>query len=154
MERWRAPAISRRTTGRFFDSLLDRVGEAVTGLGIIIYYANHGHGLEGAVLVYLSVCGALMVSYAKARAEGLGLECNVGFMQRPERIVMTCAGLLLFPLGGLWILSASLWVLVVTTFYTTAQRLFHVYRVTPPDSRDTPEAKACAAAANCQLILA
>jgi hypothetical protein len=56
-------------------------------------------------------------------------------MQRPERVVLTCAGFLLFPLGGLWILSASLWVLVVTTFFTTAQRLYHVYRVTHP----TPE---------------
>jgi CDP-diacylglycerol--glycerol-3-phosphate 3-phosphatidyltransferase len=73
-----------------------------------------------------------MVSYAKARAEGLGIECNVGFMQRPERVVMTCAGMLLFPFGGIWILSASLWVLIVTTFFTTAQRLLHVYRVTNP----------------------
>jgi CDP-diacylglycerol--glycerol-3-phosphate 3-phosphatidyltransferase len=118
--------------GAFFDSLLDRIGEAVTGLGILIYYVNHNHAMEGSMLVYLSVCGALMVSYAKARAEGLGMECNVGFMQRPERIVMTCAGFLLFPWGGLWILSASLWVLIVTTFFTTAQRLYHVYQVTHP----------------------
>lgn len=118
--------------GAFFDSLLDRIGEAVVGIGIIVYYVNHGHAMEGAMLVYLSVCGALMVSYAKARAEGLGIECNVGFMARPERIVVTCAGLILFAFCGLWILSASLWLLVVTTFFTTAQRLYHVFTATHP----------------------
>jgi len=118
--------------GAFFDSLLDRIGEAVIGIGIIVYYVNHGHAMEGAMLVYLSVCGALMVSYARARAEGLNIDCSVGFMARPERIVVTCAGLILFPFFGLWILSASLWVLVVTTFFTTAQRLYHVYSVTHP----------------------
>jgi CDP-diacylglycerol---glycerol-3-phosphate 3-phosphatidyltransferase len=118
--------------GAFFDSMLDRIGEAVIGVGIIVYYVNHGHAMEGSVLTYLSVCGALMVSYARARAEGLGLECSVGFMARPERIVVTCAGFLLFPLFGLWILTASLWVLLVTTFLTTGQRLLHVYNVTHP----------------------
>jgi phosphatidylinositol phosphate synthase len=121
--------------GAFFDSLLDRIGEAVIGIGIIVYYVNHGHSMEGALLVYLSICGALMVSYARARAEGLGLwsdDLSVGFMARPERIVMTCAGLILTPWFGLWILSASLWVLIVTTFFTTGQRLHHVYRVTHP----------------------
>jgi CDP-diacylglycerol--glycerol-3-phosphate 3-phosphatidyltransferase len=118
--------------GAFFDSLLDRIGEAVIGVGIIVYYVNHGHAMEGSLLTYLSVCGALMVSYARARAEGLGLDCSVGFMARPERIVVTCAGFLLFPWFGLWILTASLWVLLVTTFLTTGQRLYHVYRVTHP----------------------
>jgi CDP-diacylglycerol--glycerol-3-phosphate 3-phosphatidyltransferase len=124
--------------GAFFDSLLDRIGEAVIGVGIIMYYVNHGHAMEGAMLVYLSVCGALMVSYARARAEGLGLECSVGFMARPERIVVTCAGLILFPVFGLWILSASLWLLIVTTFFTTGQRLHHVYLVTRPPQMEEP----------------
>ena len=124
--------------GAFFDSLLDRIGEAVVGVGIIIYYVNHGHAMEGSLLTYLSICGALMVSYARARAEGLGLECNVGFMARPERIVVTCAGLVLFPVFGLWVLSASLWVLIVTTFFTTGQRLYHVYSVTRPAPQEEP----------------
>jgi CDP-diacylglycerol--glycerol-3-phosphate 3-phosphatidyltransferase len=124
--------------GAFFDSLLDRIGEAVVGVGIIIYYVNHGHAMEGSLLTYLSICGALMVSYARARAEGLGLECNVGFMARPERIVVTCAGLVLFPIFGLWVLSASLWVLIVTTFFTTGQRLYHVYSVTRPAPQEEP----------------
>jgi CDP-diacylglycerol--glycerol-3-phosphate 3-phosphatidyltransferase len=118
--------------GAFFDSMLDRIGEALIGVGIIVYYVNHGHAMEGSLLVYLSVCGALMVSYARARAEGLGLDCSVGFMARPERIIVTCAGFLLFPVFGLWILTATLWVLLVTTFLTTAQRFLHVYRVTHP----------------------
>ncbi|MDB5057669.1 MAG: CDP-alcohol phosphatidyltransferase [Chloroflexi bacterium] len=127
--------------GAFFDSLLDRIGEAVIGVGIIVYYVNHGHALEGSLLTYLSVCGALMVSYARARAEGLGLDCSVGFMARPERIVVMCAGFLLFPVFGLWILSASLWVLLVTTFFTTGQRLYHVYRVTHPREEATRKPK-------------
>jgi CDP-diacylglycerol--glycerol-3-phosphate 3-phosphatidyltransferase len=122
--------------GAFYDSLLDRIAEAAVGVGIIVYYVNHGHAMEGSLLVYLSVCGALMVSYARARAEGLGLDCSVGFMARPERIVVSCAGLILSAPFGLWILTASLWVLVVTTFLTTAQRLWHVYRVTHPQEQE------------------
>jgi CDP-diacylglycerol--glycerol-3-phosphate 3-phosphatidyltransferase len=119
--------------GAFYDSLLDRMGEAVIGLGIIVYYINHGHAMEGTVLTYLGIVGALMVSYARARAEGLGLECKVGFMARPERIVVTCIGLVLAQPLGLWILTACLWILVVTTCFTTAQRLWHVFTVTHPD---------------------
>jgi len=122
--------------GAFFDSLLDRIGEAVIGVGIIIYYVNHGHAMEGSLLTYLSVSGALMVSYARARAEGLGLDCSVGFMARPERIVVTVAGLVLSAPFGLWVLTASLWILLVTTFLTTAQRLLHVYTITHPTTSE------------------
>jgi CDP-diacylglycerol--glycerol-3-phosphate 3-phosphatidyltransferase len=101
-----------------------------------VYYVNHGHAMEGALLTYASVCGALMVSYARARAEGLGLECSVGFMARPERIVVTVAGLVLSGPLGLWALTAALWILVVTTFLTTAQRLLHVYKITHPEVLD------------------
>jgi CDP-diacylglycerol--glycerol-3-phosphate 3-phosphatidyltransferase len=124
--------------GAFFDSLLDRIAEAVIGLGILIYYVNHGHALEGSVLVYLGVCGALMVSYARARAEGLGLTCKVGFMARPERVVLTVAGLILSAPFGLWVLTLVLWILVITTFVTTAQRFWHVYQDTHAQER-TPE---------------
>jgi CDP-diacylglycerol--glycerol-3-phosphate 3-phosphatidyltransferase len=121
--------------GAFYDSLLDRIGEAVIGLGIIVYYVNHGHAMEGSILTYLGITGALMVSYARARAEGLGLECSVGFMARPERIVVTCIGLVFAQPFGLWILTACLWILVVTTFFTTGQRLWHVYNLTHPERR-------------------
>ena len=126
--------------GAFFDSLLDRIAEAVIGLGILIYYVTHGHALEGSVLVYLGVCGALMVSYARARAEGLGLTCKVGFMARPERVVLTVVGLVLSAPLGLWVLTLVLWVLVITTFFTTSQRLWHVYREThaPQDTAEWP----------------
>jgi len=120
--------------GAFYDSLLDRIGEAIIGLGILVYYVNHGHALEGSMLVYLSVCGALMVSYARARAEGLGLECSVGFMARPERVVLTVAGLVLAAPVGLWVMTLVLWVLLVTTFFTTGQRLWHVYTITHPQA--------------------
>jgi len=124
--------------GAFYDSMLDRIAEALIGLGLLVYFINHSHAMEGAVLSYLSVTGALMVSYARARAEGLGLDCSVGFMARPERIVVTCAGLILSAPLGLWILTASLWVLVLTTFFTTAQRMLHVYHVTHPEGKEQP----------------
>ena len=117
--------------GAFYDSMLDRIGEAVIGAGILVYYVNQGHAMEGALLTYLSVCGALMVSYARARAEGLGMECAIGFMARPERIVVTCAGLVFSGLG-LWVLTASLWILLVTTFLTTGQRMLYIYNLTHP----------------------
>jgi CDP-diacylglycerol--glycerol-3-phosphate 3-phosphatidyltransferase len=121
--------------GAFYDSMLDRIGETAIGLGIIVYYINHGHAMEGSILTYLGITGALMVSYARARAEGLGLECKVGFMARPERIVVTCVGLVFAQPLGLWVLTACLWILVVTTFFTTTQRIWHVYIETHPDRR-------------------
>jgi len=117
--------------GAFYDSMLDRIGEAVIGAGILVYYVNEGHAMEGSLLIYLSVCGALMVSYARARAEGLGMECAIGFMARPERIVVTAAGLVFSGLG-LWVLTASLWILLVTTLLTTGQRILYIYNLTHP----------------------
>ena len=80
-----------RSTGRdspfgaLLDSVVDRVSEIVVLLGLLIYYAR-GDSLEGTVLVYLAVGGSVMVSYLRARSEGLGIDCKVGIMTRPERV--------------------------------------------------------------------
>lgn len=81
------------TFGALYDSVLDRYSELVTLGGIIFCLFGH-HQLAGAVITFAALIGSLMVSYVRARAEGLGLECKIGFMQRPERVVLTCIGLL------------------------------------------------------------
>lgn len=81
------------TFGAMYDSVLDRYSELVTLGGICFFLIQHGY-LAGAVITFAALIGSLMVSYVRARAEGLGLECKIGFMQRPERVVLTCVALL------------------------------------------------------------
>lgn len=79
------------TFGAMYDSVLDRYSELVT-LGGISYMLMAGGYLVGAIITFAALVGSIMVSYVRARAEGLGIECKVGFMQRPERVVVTCVG--------------------------------------------------------------
>ena len=79
--------------GAMYDSVFDRYSELVTLGGICFCMIQHEH-LAGAVITFAALIGSIMVSYVRARAEGLGLECKIGFMQRPERVVLTCVGLL------------------------------------------------------------
>ena len=81
------------TFGALYDSVLDRYSELVT-LGAICFCLSENDYPIGAVITFAALIGSLMVSYVRARAEGLGLECKIGFMQRPERVVLTCLGLL------------------------------------------------------------
>lgn len=84
------------TFGAMYDSVLDRYSELVT-LGGLAYYlicinpllSPVGIGAVGALITFVALVGSIMVSYVRARAEGLGLECKIGFMQRPERVVLT-----------------------------------------------------------------
>ncbi len=87
------------TFGAMYDSVLDRYCELFT-LGGIAYYFMMAGTLWEALVTYLAVIGSIMVSYVRARAEGLGLECKIGFMQRPERVVVTALGLLLTGILG------------------------------------------------------
>lgn len=79
------------TFGAMYDSVLDRYSELVT-LGGICYMLMEGGYFVGSVITFAALVGSLMVSYVRARAEGLGIECKVGLMQRPERVVVTCVG--------------------------------------------------------------
>ena len=74
--------------GAMYDSVLDRYCELFVLGGIVFYFLQAG-SLPGAVITFLALIGSLMVSYVRARAEGIGLECKMGFMQRPERVVIT-----------------------------------------------------------------
>ena len=112
--------------GAFFDSVMDRVSEAIVLLGLLWFYLEDGEQL-GAVLVYVAIVGSTMVSYARARAEGLGIECKGGLMQRPERVASLGVGIIV----GQWWEPAVLIVLgviAVLTVVTTVQRVVETAR--------------------------
>lgn len=107
--------------GAMFDSVLDRYSELITLFGICFYFFMCGQPVV-ALITFLAMVGSLMVSYIRARAEGLGLNCDVGLMQRPERVVLTSVGALLSGLFGcIWILIVALALIAllanVTAFY-------------------------------------
>ena len=112
--------------GALFDSVMDRVSEAVVLLGLLWFYIEDSEQL-GAVLVYVSIVGSTLVSYVRARAEGLGIECKGGLMQRPERVATLGIGIIV----GQWWEPAVLIVLGVIaalTVVTTVQRVVETAR--------------------------
>ena len=112
--------------GALLDSTLDRVSEAVVLVGLLVYYLDTG-STEGALLCYLALAGSVMVSYLRARAEGLGIECSVGIMTRPERVAALGAGLIIghwWPVTVLAVLAA----IAGLTAVTSTQRLFHAWK--------------------------
>lgn len=115
--------------GDFLDATLDRLAEASIGLGLL-WHALARHDDVQVGLIYAVVLGSIMISYARARAEVLNLDCEVGLMPRPERIVILAIGLILAQVTREFALSVILGVLCVSTYYTVAQRIVHVYRVT------------------------
>jgi CDP-diacylglycerol--glycerol-3-phosphate 3-phosphatidyltransferase len=109
--------------GAFLDSTLDRFSEAVVYLGLLIYFGQRG-GRTEIILIYATVVGSLMVSYTRARAEGLGLECKVGLLTRAERVCLLIVGLVAGVMP--WMLG----VLAVLTNLTVVQRVVHVRHLT------------------------
>lgn len=109
------------TFGAFLDSTLDRYSESVTFLALAWHYATTGNAQWEIVLVFMTIVGSMMVSYTRARAEGLNIECKEGLMQRPERIALLIFGLL----TG-WILPVLL-IMAVLTNFTAVQRIYQVY---------------------------
>lgn len=135
---------SNRVTkfGALYDSTLDRYAEIVVYIGLLIYFVRDDGNGELARLVYvllvvIGLGGSLMVSYVRARAEGLGFECKVGILQRPERIV-------LLGLGSLVAKPVLIVALIIIAFfanYTAIQRIVHIWstenaskwKTLPPD---------------------
>jgi CDP-diacylglycerol--glycerol-3-phosphate 3-phosphatidyltransferase len=115
--------------GDFLDATLDRLAEASIGLGLL-WHAMARHDNLQIGLIYAVVLGSVMISYARARAEVLDLDCEVGIMPRPERIIILALGLILAQATREVALTVILGVLCVSTYYTVAQRIVHVYRVT------------------------
>ena len=114
--------------GAFLDSVLDRYVEIFFFAGLSWHYAQSADnwGVFGSLL---AIGGSLMVSYCRARAEGLGLECKVGFLQRPERLLILGIALILSALLVEWILLAAVWFLAAVTNFTALQRILHVGRI-------------------------
>jgi CDP-diacylglycerol--glycerol-3-phosphate 3-phosphatidyltransferase len=140
--------------GAFLDSTLDRLAEAAMLTGIAGFYLVHlvelvldpsqavsevARGLEPrtwaivALTAVLALVGSFMVSYTRARAEGLGLECRVGWFERPERVVLLIVGGL-FGVGP--VMSLALILLTLMSFATAAQRVAHVWKITRGAGRD------------------
>ena len=117
--------------GALLDSTVDRVAEAVILLGLLVFYIRDD-STEGTVLVYLALTGSIMVSYLRARSEGLGIECLVGVMTRPERVVTLGIGLIV---GHWWpvVVLVVLGVIAGLTLFTSVQRLFHSWRTLEHD---------------------
>ena len=114
--------------GAFLDSVLDRYSEAVVFVGLIVYYSRADDTLV-VIATALALSGSFMVSYCRARAEGLGLDCEVGLLQRPERIVVLGIGLMLTEYTDPMVLVAVLAALALLTNFTAAQRMRHVARL-------------------------
>lgn len=119
--------------GALLDSVFDRTSEAAVLFGILVYELDQGHSEESA-LVFAAVFGSLMVSYVRARAEGLGLELREGLFTRPERVVLLAAALITGWLRlGLWIL-AVLTLLTATQRFVSAARTLRRQETTSPDT--------------------
>ncbi len=115
--------------GAFLDSTLDRYSEAVIFLGLLLWYGRKDD-LQMTILIYAVIVGSLMVSYTRARAEGLGLRCEVGLLARPERIVLLGIGLILQQTVFHQALLVVLWILAIFTNFTALQRIIHVWKIT------------------------
>ena len=107
--------------GAFLDSVFDRYSDAFLFIAISWYLMERGN-LAGVYLSLGTLVGAFLISYARARAEGLGESCHTGIMERPERIV-----LLAFATITGWIIPI-LWIMFVLTHVTVLQRIYHVRR--------------------------
>src|SRR5829696_6890925 len=114
--------------GAFLDSTLDRIEEGVVLTAVAAYFAKSNDELAVAG-VTLTIVGSLMVSYTRARAEALGVECKVGFADRPTRVVILSIGLLFAKGAGLAdfeLLEPAIYVMAALTTITVLQRVFHV----------------------------
>ena len=112
--------ISNRQTsfGAILDSTLDRYGEIAVFVGLAVLYRE----TTTLYAVMLALCGSLMVSYVKARAEGLGFSCESGLLQRPERLVIILVG----ALAGVGYLKWAIWIVAVLANATAVERLIRV----------------------------
>ncbi len=130
-----------RTTkfGALFDSSIDRYSEVIMFFGIAAYYVRSESYLLS-IMSFIALGGSTMVSYVRARAEGLGLEAKVGWMQRPERVVLIgFAAMLntsLFTLNSIQgnphpvtLLDIAVWLVAILANFTAIQRLYYVYKI-------------------------
>ncbi len=124
------------TFGAFYDSVLDRYCELFTLSGICYYFMAHGENFA-TIVTFFALIGSIMVSYVRARAEGLDVECKVGLMQRPERVVLTSLGAILCGVfaedvkdsfSPMWFLLVPQILIAVLANFTAFVRIHHVYK--------------------------
>jgi CDP-diacylglycerol---glycerol-3-phosphate 3-phosphatidyltransferase len=116
--------------GAFLDSTLDRMEEGIVLTAVAAYFASRGDELAVAATVIV-VLGSLMVSYTRARAEALGVECKVGLATRPVRVVLLAGGLVFAKgagLGDFELLAPAIYAMAGLTVFTVGQRIWHVRR--------------------------
>ncbi len=121
--------------GGFLDSSLDRLSDMVAFLGIMVFYAGNTpqHSIVNVILAGVAMIGSVMVSYTTARSEALGVKANVGFLQRPERIVLLIIGAL-----STWDWNSEfflfnrmpqvLWVLAIGSIWTMVHRMYFIWK--------------------------
>lgn len=120
--------------GGFLDSSLDRLSDMVIFVGLMLFYARDTqfHSTLNVFLAGAAMMGSVMVSYTSARAESLIPKCDVGFLRRPERVVLLIIGALTTHPGSqnpfLNRMPAVLWVLAVGSYWTFAHRMYHTWR--------------------------
>ncbi|HET7054545.1 MAG TPA: CDP-alcohol phosphatidyltransferase family protein [Solirubrobacterales bacterium] len=126
--------------GAFLDSTLDRIEEGIVLAAVAGYFAATGHDFAAAMCV-VAVLGSLMVSYTRARAEALGLECKVGLATRPVRVVILSIGLVFAKGAGIAdfeLLAPAVYVIAALTIVTTIQRVWHVKKQLSTDAPEPP----------------
>ena len=117
--------------GALWDSTLDRYSELVTLFGICLLFLESGtEWFFMGVVTFTAMVGSVMVSYVRARAEGLGIECKVGLMQRPERVVVTAVAAIGSGVAdNLWWLAGGIMLIAVLANITAFWRIAHCYKV-------------------------
>jgi CDP-diacylglycerol--glycerol-3-phosphate 3-phosphatidyltransferase len=123
---------STGTFGAFLDSTLDRVGDAAVFGGLAIWFVSGGHDRVLAGVALFCLVAGLLVSYTRARAEGLGIKADVGIAERTERLLIGLVATGLSGLGVPYVLPIGLWTVAVLSAITFGQRVYAVRKATRP----------------------
>jgi len=132
--------------GAFFDSVIDRYSDIVVFVGIMMFYARDtsGHSTLLVGLTGIALVGSVMISYSRARAESLNIACKVGFLERPERVVLLIIGSLteIGPASSPFLhkMPQVLWILAVLSHWTVIHRIYHTWRELREPDRAAVEA--------------
>ncbi len=130
--------------GAFLDSTLDRLGDAAVFVGVALWFAGRGNDLLLAALSLWCLVAGSLVSYAKARAEGLGMTADVGIAERADRLVLALLVIGFHGIGTPYVLAVGLWGLGLASTFTFGQRVWAVRRqvlATPPVPPTPPAAR-------------
>jgi CDP-diacylglycerol--glycerol-3-phosphate 3-phosphatidyltransferase len=132
--------------GAFFDSVIDRYSDIIVFVGIMVFYARstRAHSTLLVALTGLALVGSVMISYSRARAESLDIACKVGFLERPERVVLLIIASLteVGPITSPFLhkMPQVLWVLAVLSHWTVVHRIYHTWRELRETDRAAVEA--------------